>query len=251
MDKEKEIPAAATVLTDERIFDLVAQHRSKVGSRVDPPTFSAIEVLSLCRAIEAQVLAQAGVRAEPTAWMYQDDADKASPGSGSCVVSKARSHFYRNETPLYAAPTIPAQVPAAEVRAQALDTLNRDGWKIDGSLIYRLNDKGVNCDEINITMVNGSRAAEVRHDAAVELLAELSSTADKASEVRAALERDAARYRFLRYADLDAMAASYWPEGQVPEGEAFDSAIDAALAAAPSTADSGNTGAQGEGADIE
>jgi hypothetical protein len=48
-----------------------------------------------------------------------------------------------------------------------------DGWLIDGSLIYRLNAEGVNCDEINVTMVNGSRAKGACHDAAVELLTEL------------------------------------------------------------------------------
>jgi hypothetical protein len=36
--------------------------------------------------------------------MYQDDHDLAEPGTGSCVVSKARCNFYRNETPLYATP---------------------------------------------------------------------------------------------------------------------------------------------------
>jgi hypothetical protein len=46
---------------------------------------------------------------------------------------------------------------------------------------------------------------------------------------RDAAREDAARYQFLRFADLDAMAARYWPGGQVPEGEAFDSAIDAAM----------------------
>ena len=41
----------------------------------------------------------------------------------------------------------------------------------------------------------------------------------------------AARYDLLRDCDLDDMAAKYWPGGQVPTGDEFDAAIDAALAA--------------------
>ena len=44
--------------------------------------------------------------------------------------------------------------------------------------------------------------------------------------------RNAKRYEWLRYADLDAAAAKFWPEGVVPEGDAFDAAIDAAMLAA-------------------
>lgn len=43
-----------------------------------------------------------------------------------------------------------------------------------------------------------------------------------------ALRKDAERYRFLRECDLDDMAAQYWPGGEVPVGEEFDAAIDAA-----------------------
>jgi hypothetical protein len=46
--------------------------------------------------------------------------------------------------------------------------------------------------------------------------------------------QDAARYRFLRHADLDAVAAAHWKDGEVPTGEEFDAVIDSAmLAAAP------------------
>lgn len=45
--------------------------------------------------------------------------------------------------------------------------------------------------------------------------------------------RDAARYRFLRHADLDFMAAKYWPGRDVPEGDEFDAAIDAAMGTPP------------------
>lgn len=47
-------------------------------------------------------------------------------------------------------------------------------------------------------------------------------------------DRDAARYRFLRHADLDDMAAKYWPNGaDVPEDAEFDAAVDAAMGASP------------------
>jgi hypothetical protein len=42
---------------------------------------------------------------------------------------------------------------------------------------------------------------------------------------------DAARYRFLREADLDAIAAGHWQTGRVVDGVKFDDAIDAAIAA--------------------
>jgi hypothetical protein len=74
-----------------------------------------------------------------------------------------------------------------------------DGWLIDGSLIYRLNAEGVNCDEINVTMANGSRAKNVCHDAAVELLAELRADS---SEVRLSAVREGTL-------TVDALAAAF------------------------------------------
>lgn len=190
----------------------------------------------------------------------------------------------------------------AQAGATAEPSLAIDGWMVDGSLIYRLNDKGVNCDEINVTMVNGSRANDARHDAAVELLTELTSitqvpaaevraedlkaiedavdvldafgnlpdgmmhpgpwnsrkaedkikaareaisnlrslaqqsTADKASEVRAAYERAAM------------VCQNMYEDGE--GGAACSVAADRIRAlAAPSTADSAGTGAMGEGAE--
>jgi hypothetical protein len=46
--------------------------------------------------------------------------------------------------------------------------------------------------------------------------------------------KDAERYGWLRFADLDEMAAKYWPNGQVPTGDDFDAAVDAALASSKS-----------------
>ena len=39
-------------------------------------------------------------------------------------------------------------------------------WLVDGSLVYRLNEEGANCDEIIITMFNGSRHERGNCDAA-------------------------------------------------------------------------------------
>lgn len=67
--------------------------------------------------VSAAATEGAPVTAEPVAYMYQDDADKAEPGTGSCVVTKSRNRFYRNETPLFAAPVSPqpaAQVPSID-----------------------------------------------------------------------------------------------------------------------------------------
>lgn len=47
----------------------------------------------------------------------------------------------------------------------------------------------------------------------------------------AEIHQNAMRYQWLRHADLDAMAAQYWPGGPVPEGEALDVIVDAAIAA--------------------
>ena len=50
------------------------------------------------------------------------------------------------------------------------DSVDLGGWLIDGSLIYKLDEQGINCDEINVTMANGSRSAEDRARKAVEVL---------------------------------------------------------------------------------
>lgn len=47
------------------------------------------------------------------------------------------------------------------------------GWLIDGSLVYRLNDIGVNCDEINVTMADGSRKEGPRAARAQAILANI------------------------------------------------------------------------------
>lgn len=67
-------------------------------------------------------------------------------------------------------------------------------------------------------------------NAAVESITKLVEQLRAELEAAAVDKRDAERYRFLRHADLDELAAANWEDGQVYEGEALDAAIDAALA---------------------
>jgi hypothetical protein len=46
-------------------------------------------------------------------------------------------------------------------------------------------------------------------------------------------KKDAERYRWLRFADLDALASTNWGAGEVYTGEQFDAAIDAAMKEQP------------------
>ena len=43
-------------------------------------------------------------------------------------------------------------------------------WLRDGSMLYKLNGYENNCDEINVTMANGSRNPLARADAAARLM---------------------------------------------------------------------------------
>jgi len=73
-------------------------------------------------------------------------------------------------------------------------------------------------------------------DAVVRLLRKEGATA-RAAEGDAL---DAARYRWLRHADLDALAVGNWGTGQVYEGVKFDDAIDRAMADQQVGAQKGN-----------
>lgn len=63
--------------------------------------------------------------------------------------------------------------------------------------------------------------------ATLAVLEQLAAAPTPAAQADRVLE-DAARYQHLRHCDLDDMEAKYWPGGQVPTGEAFDAAVDAA-----------------------
>jgi len=55
------------------------------------------------------------------------------------------------------------------------------GWLIDGSLLYRLNEYGSNCDEINVTQTNGSRDPMFREFAAKALLKRITAPQEPAA----------------------------------------------------------------------
>lgn len=55
-------------------------------------------------------------------------------------------------------------------------------WMIVDSLLYRLNEAGVNCDEINVTMAGGSRELAARSKSAQRLFAMLPSAAPDSSD---------------------------------------------------------------------
>jgi len=61
----------------------------------------------------------------------------------------------------------------AEAKA-AVPVLPTD-WLIHGSLLYRLSEHEVNCDEINITMADGSRKEAPRRQRAEAILAMLAA----------------------------------------------------------------------------
>jgi predicted RNA-binding Zn-ribbon protein involved in translation (DUF1610 family) len=61
-----------------------------------------------------------------------------------------------------AAPVPPAQAP--------VEPMPMDGWLRADSLLYRLNGKGVICDEIDVRMIFGDRGMTTRANAAAELL---------------------------------------------------------------------------------
>jgi hypothetical protein len=75
-----------------------------------------------------------------------------------------------------------------------LNTFPLDEWVQSDGLLYRLNEAGVNCDEINVTQANGSRSPTSRGARAMQLFALLTGPGD------------ATRYRtlkFLLFAELN------------------------------------------------
>lgn len=80
-------------------------------------------------------------------------------------------------------------IPATEANAkEAIAALEADiskpvepnGWIIEGSLLYRLNDHGNNCDEINVSMADGMRTPEIRELAAAYLLKRITTPQEPA-----------------------------------------------------------------------
>lgn len=67
---------------------------------------------------------------------------------------------------------------------------DNSGWLRSGSLLYRLTDESrpENCDEINVTMADGSRESEPREKRALQLLGMLGQNAKLTEALRWALE---------------------------------------------------------------
>lgn len=63
----------------------------------------------------------------------------------------------------------------------AAHTPEAGGWLIGGSLLYRLNEHGNNCDEINVTQANGSRDPVIREFTARALLKRITEPKDPES----------------------------------------------------------------------
>ena len=266
-------PAAATVLTDERIDEIARKEgdEDKYGFIFNKD--GRFSVNSFARAIEAEVLAHAGVTAEPVGWVTFGTKDGKQKLDQACLASNPYyivAHSQWIWQPVYlAAPTIPAQVPAAEVRVAALE---------EAALVCE--EYAMQWHQEPSSRASGKKAGGFDCAAAIRAL-KGQSTADKASEMRAAWisvetqlptaeNEDTGRdvmvsdSLFIRGVAIDGGAAiglgDYSPEaGWRCYGGDYDFMHFAKVThwmkpsrpAAPSTADSANTGALGEGADVE
>jgi hypothetical protein len=67
------------------------------------------------------------------------------------------------------------------LKADIAKPVEQHGWLIDGSLLYRLNEHGSNCDEINVNMANGSRTPEIRAFVAAALLTRITTPQEPAA----------------------------------------------------------------------
>lgn len=231
-------PASATVLTDERIDEIARKEgdEDKYGFIFNKD--GRFSVNSFARAIEVAVLAHAGVTAEPARIPPEIQ------GMADCMVM-VRQELIESGVidatvaPMFIANAVisklqevaaPAQMPAAEVRAQALE------------------EAAEVCEMWNTTP--GSRLAREIRSLAQQ------STADKASEVRAAewisvedtLPEDdcrviAATWMTMtadQHIDIVSFRRGTGAFSEYPVTHWMP------LPAAPSTADSANTGALSE-----
>lgn len=72
------------------------------------------------------------------------------------------------DTEIEVATTLRQQHQHIQELEQALKTVAAPGWECDGSLLYRLRD-GINCDELEVRMVDGSRDPQLREARALDL----------------------------------------------------------------------------------
>ncbi|MGZ3349153.1 MAG: hypothetical protein ACXU89_09435 [Xanthobacteraceae bacterium] len=148
-----------------------------------------------------------------------------------------------------AAPTTPAQVPAAEVRAQALEEAAQ----------FLEMQTGYTDDEAKTVAIAAKLIRYLKRKNFDSGSLAQSSTADKASEVRAAedveyeLHQDdmivAATSGKNAYAEIQHYANQYVQDGPVEVFKVVRTAMERHVIPRSRTADSGNTSALGEGAD--
>lgn len=239
--KDNELKAVATVLTDERIEELFMPMMPWLPSKDALQQFA--------RAIESEALAHAGVTAEPAGWKLvpieptQEMFNAArTSAAGSGAEKLLMASYWQNM--LAAAPTIPAQVPAAEVRA---------AYEQAAQVVDKL------AEQTDLTYKAGILKTAARD---IRSLAQ-QSTADKASEVRAAEwisvedrlpedEEPVLTYGAKRteWAVMHRISGDWHIETASDFHSSYAPKFWMPLPAAPSTADSANTGALGEkGAD--
>lgn len=257
-------PAAATVLTDERI-EQVWDEVPLTGA------FTMVEARrKFARAIEREVLAHAGVTAEPAEPFPEHWRSRAE----WIATTKELGQEERGRIAVMLLRTIvaaPAQVPAAEVRAQALrfadDVISNafDGGDLDGGTVQEMAEAcGLitprtmtePCGPVCNCMEAGAEFPTTCYRKTYLRSLAQQSTADKASEVRAAedaeyeLHQDdmmvAATSGKNAYAEIQHYANQYVQDGPVEIFKVVRTAIERHAIPRSRTADSANTGALGE-----
>lgn len=160
--------------------------------------------------------------------MPQQYAVAGSLESISAVLPAAESSHPQRRMRHGDRPTEPLSFEDAGAQLQAAAPSDSD-WMLDRGLIYRLNDQGANCDEINVTMAHGSRSNDARYAAASQLLAMLArqQAAPAISEGYALVPKVPTR-------DMIAKTVDIVFDGAIEDAEVISEIYAAMLAAAPS-----------------
>jgi len=98
------------------------------------------------------------------------------PNLNAALTVYAASPTAENREAIRVACSIDVPAALGAPVAQAQQSVPTD-WLIVDSLLYRLNEYDVNCDEINVTMAGGSRKEAPRAERAKQLLAMLAARA--------------------------------------------------------------------------
>ena len=270
-----DVQAAATVLTDERIDEIARKEcdEEKYGFIFNKD--GRFSVNSFARAIEAEVLAHAGVTAEPAA-IKLDDIEQyrmqmAAIGTASFGYWKEGDSIHpdydtvtlRDVAKLYAKyETLHAQVPAAEVRTA--EDEQEECWSADQENFNAMSlGELIDCNDelapgMTVWVADAVRPSSkhlIDADDVIELMGE------RAFDIARENAEDYPDVSDAEKAELDAILKS-WIDRACPPNfwrvknirpyilSADDFPDDAtpieASFAAPSTADSANTGAMGE-----